>query len=121
MSTMSYKGYAATVAFDPVDLIFAGRIIGINDVVGFHADSAQDLVSAFHEAVDDYLETCAAIGKRPERPYSGKVMVRTDPELHAKIALAAKVLGVSINQPAESALRNVSERTLAERVVSAGR
>jgi predicted HicB family RNase H-like nuclease len=117
MNAMSYKGYTATVEFDPADLIFVGRIAGINDVIGFHSDTANGLVEAFHEAVDDYVATCERVGKNPERPYSGNMMIRTDPELHAKVALAATVLGVSINQIAETALRQISECTLAERVV----
>ena len=32
-----YKGYVAAVEFDPEDAVFAGRLVGIKDVVGFHA------------------------------------------------------------------------------------
>lgn len=60
MSTLSYRGYVATVEFDSEDMILTGRIAGINDVVGFHAETPAELLAAFHEAVDDYLETCAA-------------------------------------------------------------
>ena len=79
MSTLSYRGYVATVEFDSEDMILTGRIAGINDVIGFHAESPAELVEAFHEAVDDYLETCAQIGKQPEKAYSGKVMFRVPP------------------------------------------
>lgn len=44
----------------------------MNDTVGFHADTVADLKRAFHEAVDDFVATCAAVGKKPERPYSGR-------------------------------------------------
>ena len=47
---------------------------GIVDGVGFHGDSVDELKAAFREAVDDYIETCAKIGKEPQRPFSGKVM-----------------------------------------------
>ncbi|BCH28345.1 hypothetical protein MesoLjLc_02750 [Mesorhizobium sp. L-8-10] len=60
MKSMVYKGYAARTEFDAEDEIFTGRIAGILDVVGFHADNVADLIAAFHEAVDDYLETCVA-------------------------------------------------------------
>jgi predicted HicB family RNase H-like nuclease len=59
-----YKGYSARVEFDDEDEIFVGRIAGINDVVGFHADTVEDLKAAFHEAVDDYLATCARAAAR---------------------------------------------------------
>ena len=78
MSTMSYKGFHARVGFDENDEIFTGRISGIQDIVGFHGDSVTSLKAAFHEAVDDYLETCASsaeallgkgdVSRRPGNP-----------------------------------------------------
>ena len=70
MNVMSYKGYTARVEFDAEDEIFFGHLAGINDIVGFHSDTVADLKAAFHEAVDDYVETCAKIGKTPEKPFS---------------------------------------------------
>ena len=84
--------------------IFTGRIAGIRDGVGFHADSVDSLRQAFHEAVEDYLETCAKIGKEPQRAYSGRVMFRVSPETHRKAALAAELSGKSLNQWAEEVL-----------------
>jgi predicted HicB family RNase H-like nuclease len=105
MNILSYKGFTAAVEFDADDMILIGRIAGINDVIGFHGDRPQDLVAAFRDAVDDYLDTCAKLGKEPERTYSGKVMLRVEPEVHASIALAAQLTGRSINQLGEEALR----------------
>ncbi len=95
MSTLSYRGYVATVEFDSEDMILTGRIAGINDIVGFHAETPAELLAAFHEAVDDYLEACSKLGKQPEKAYSGKVMFRVPPDLHARVALAAKLSGKS--------------------------
>ena len=67
MTTMSYKGYAARTDRDALDGIFYGRIAGITDGIGFHADSVEDMEVAFREAVDDYLETCGKIGKEPQK------------------------------------------------------
>jgi predicted HicB family RNase H-like nuclease len=108
---LRHKGYAARVEFDADDGIFFGRIAGIDDGVGFHADTVPGLIAAFEEAVDDYLETCARIGKAPDKPYSGKMMLRVSPETHAKAALAAKLAGKSLNQFGEEALRQAAERT----------
>jgi len=98
MNTMSYKGYLARVEYDDDDGIFFGRLAGIADGVGFHAETVAELKAAFHEAVDDYVETCARIGKSPQKPYSGNLMFRVDPELHAKAAIAAETAGLSLNQ-----------------------
>ncbi len=107
---LRHKGYSARVEFDADDRIFVGRIAGIADGVGFHADTVVGLVAAFEEAVDDYLETCAAIGKEPDKPYSGKLMLRVDPNVHARAALAAQLAGKSLNQFGEEALRTASEQ-----------
>ena len=112
MNVMSYKGYTARVEFDAEDEIFFGHLAGINDIVGFHSDTVADLKAAFHEAVDDYVETCAKIGKTPEKPFSGKVMFRVSPEVHAQAALAAELSGKSLNQWAEEALRETAARDL---------
>ncbi|MGR7993818.1 type II toxin-antitoxin system HicB family antitoxin [Xanthobacter sp. ZOL 2024] len=104
MSTMSYKGYQARVEFDADDEIFVGHLAGINDIIGFHADTVEGLKAAFHEAVDDYVKTCAKVGKAPQKPYSGKVMFRISPEVHANAALAAELAGKSLNEWAEEAL-----------------
>lgn len=65
MNVMSYKGYMARVEFDAEDGLLVGHIAGINDIVGFHASSVEELKSAFRDAVDDYLATCEAASKDP--------------------------------------------------------
>jgi predicted HicB family RNase H-like nuclease len=103
---LEHKGYRARVEFDADDQIFFGRLAGIRDGVSFHADNVSALLEAFREAVDDYLETCHQIGKKPERPYSGKLMLRVDPMIHAKSAEAAELAGKSLNQWTEDVLRH---------------
>ena len=107
-NTMSYKGYTARIEYDDEDGIFFGRIAGISDGVGFHAETVEDLRAAFHEAVEDYIETCAKVGKEPQKAYSGKMMFRVDPEVHRKAALAAELAGKSLNQWAEEALEKAA-------------
>ena len=113
MSVMTYKGYKARVEFDAEDEIFIGHLAGINDVVGFHAETVESLKAAFHEAVDTCVEVCRRAGKSPERPYSGQVMFRVAPEVHASAVLAAQLSGKSLNQWGEEALRHAAERSLA--------
>ena len=98
MSTMTYKRYAARVEYSDEDQCFIGRFAGIRDVIGFHGDSVASLRAAFEEAVDDYLETCAKLDRDPQRPFSGNLMLRIPPEVHAAVATAAEVSGKSINQ-----------------------
>jgi len=95
---MTYKGYAAQIEYSDEDRCFVGHIAGIQDVVGFHGESVAELRAAFEEAVDDYLETCAKLNRPPQKPYSGKLMLRIPPDIHAAVAMAAEVSGKSINQ-----------------------
>ena len=112
MKVMSYRGYAARVEFDAEDEIFTGRIAGIRDVIGFHGDSVAELKSAFHEAVDDYLAACAAIGKDPQKPYSGNLMLRVGADVHSRAALAAELSGKSLNQWSEDVLAQAAEKVV---------
>lgn len=98
MKAMNYKGYAARIEYSDEDGLFVGHIAGIRDVVGFHGDSVQVLRSAFEEAVDDYLDTCAKLNRAPQKPYSGKLSLRLEPELHASVAQQADLAHKSINQ-----------------------
>jgi predicted HicB family RNase H-like nuclease len=114
MSIMSFKGFLARVEFDAEDELFVGHIANIDDVIGFHADSVAGLKSAFHEAVDDYLDTCAKAGKVPDKPYSGNLMLRVPPAVHARAALAAKLSGRSMNEWGAETLDAAAERFLKE-------
>ena len=108
MSTMNYKGYAARIEYSDEDGCFIGHIAGIKDVIGFHAESVSELRVAFEEAVDDYLATCAKAGRAPQKPYSGKLMLRVPPEVHARAAMMAEAHGMSINQWAADVLSKAS-------------
>ncbi|GBL59516.1 type II toxin-antitoxin system HicB family antitoxin [Pseudomonas citronellolis] len=98
MSPMKYKGYVARIEYSDDDGLFIGHIAGIQDVIGFHGESVSELRQSFHEAVDDYLDTCAKLGREPQKPYSGKLSLRLDPALHARVALKAELSNKSINQ-----------------------
>lgn len=108
MNSMHYNGSVARIEFDQDDEVFVGRIVGVDDVISFHANEVDALKSAFHEAVDDYLETCARIGKEPQKAYSGNVMFRLQPETHRRMALAAALQGKSLNQWAEEVLNEAA-------------
>ena len=109
MNTLTYKGYTARIDFDDRDNILVGRLLGIQDIIGFHADNVTALRTAFEEAVDDYLDVCEKIGKSPEKPVSGKILLRVPPEIHAAALIKAQAVGKSLNQWAIEALsREVS-------------
>jgi predicted HicB family RNase H-like nuclease len=111
---MEYKGYFAKVEFDDEDNIFHGEIINLRDVITFEGETVEELRKAFHDSVEDYLEFCAERGEDPEKPYSGKFMVRVDPGLHKIIAIQARKTGKSLNAWVnETLLKNITQQSQA--------
>jgi predicted HicB family RNase H-like nuclease len=104
MNTLRHNGYSARVEFDADDRLFVGHIAGIQDIVGFHGSSVDELEAAFHVAVDDYLAACRKLKQGPNKPFSGRVMLRLPPEVHARASAAAQVQGLSFNQWAAQVL-----------------
>ncbi len=97
-NTMSYHGYTARVEYDPRDNIFVGHVIGLFESISFHGETVADLVEGFHLAIQHYLDDCTAAGRKPQKPYSGKIMLRVPPEIHAYVATMAEAHGKSLNQ-----------------------
>ncbi|WP_325436673.1 type II toxin-antitoxin system HicB family antitoxin [Pseudomonas nitroreducens] len=98
MTPMKYQGYAARIEYSDDDGLFIGHVAGIRDVIGFHGESVSELRVAFEEAIDDYLATCEKLGRESQRPFSGKLSLRLDPQLHAQVAIKAELSNQSINQ-----------------------
>ena len=109
--TMKYKGYHGSIEYSLADDCLHGRLLGITDLISYEGGSVKEIKAAFKEAVDDYLAFCKETAKQPNKPYSGKVMFRIDPEVHAKAALAAQLKGVSLNQWAEEVLADATKQT----------
>ncbi len=108
MNAMFYKGYSARIEFDAEDRIFVGHLAGIRDIVGFHGSSVNELVAAFHEAVDGYLAHCAQLNLPANKPFSGRVLLRMPAEVHARASVAAQMAGISLNQWATNALEQAT-------------
>jgi predicted HicB family RNase H-like nuclease len=94
---MQYKGYMGRVEFDDDADLFHGEVIGLRDVITFQGRTVDELKGAFHDSVDDYLAFCARRGEEPEKPLTGKLMLRLPPDLHRKVYVAAKEEGMSLN------------------------
>ena len=101
---LEYKGYYASVHFSSEDDVFYGKIVAIDDLVNFEGASVKELKKAFHEAVDDYLETCAAIGKEPNKTYKGTFNVRISTDLHKAAAVYAASKNISLNDFVKKAI-----------------
>ena len=94
---MTYKGYTGVFDYDPDHEIFHGEVIGISDVITFQGRSVPELKEALQDSVEDYLDFCKELGKKPAKPFSGRFSLRLGAELHAAVARAAARGGESMN------------------------
>ncbi len=94
---LSYKGYIGRVEFDDSTDIFHGEIVGIRDIITFQGQSVSELRKAMQDSVEDYLAMCKKHKRDPEKPFSGKLILRLNSELHRNVACAALKAGKSIN------------------------
>jgi predicted HicB family RNase H-like nuclease len=94
---LKYKGYTGHAIFDDEAGIFHGEVDDTRDVITFQGRSVDELETAFRESIDDYLEWCAERGKSPDKPFSGRVVLRMPPPLHRRLATEASRQGKSLN------------------------
>jgi predicted HicB family RNase H-like nuclease len=104
MDILKYKGYEGTAELDMARCVCRGKILFIDDVVSFEAAAPAALQKEFEEAVDDYIETCAALGRPAKLPLKGQFNVRVPPALHRATALRAMKENVSLNDVVVRAL-----------------
>lgn len=94
---IGYRGYTGVFEYDDEYEFFAGHVINTRDGINFEGKSVSELNSSMRRAVDDYLEFCEETGRKPSKPYSGRVLVRIDPELHRRLASRAAHRRMSMN------------------------
>lgn len=102
--TLEYKGFQGSVNFDLETNVLHGKILHINDLVSYEAESVDGLNKSFIEAVEDYLETCELLGVEPEKPFSGSFNIRIGQELHKDLAKFSARHGSSINDVVKEAI-----------------
>ena len=98
MSSMTHRGYTARIEYDERDNIFVGRILGIRGIISFHGETVSELRTQFEHAIDDYLAECDEKGIKPEKPASGKLLLRVPPDVHGRAMVVAQASGKSLNQ-----------------------
>ena len=118
---LSYKGYSGTVRFDPDEEIFHGEVSGLRDVVTFQGHSVREIKQAFRDSIDDYLELCQESGRSPDKPFSGRLVLRMPPELHRALHDLAAAEQVSLNRVIVRLLEtSLAPPELQQRPASAG-
>jgi predicted HicB family RNase H-like nuclease len=105
---MYYEGYTARIEFDERDNIFVGRVLGLRHMISFHGETVSELRNEFKAAIEDFLLDCKEQGIKPEKPASGKLMLRVPPEVHSAAIVAAQASGKSLNQWATEVLQKAA-------------
>ncbi|MBR4826388.1 MAG: type II toxin-antitoxin system HicB family antitoxin [Bacteroidales bacterium] len=99
MGNLNYKGYSGSVKYSDEDKCFYGTVPGMrHSHIYFEGESVKDLQKDFEAAIDYYLEDCAQRCIEPEKPYSGKLVLRMESDLHGEAAERAAALGISLNE-----------------------
>lgn len=95
---LNYKGYHGQVDFDEEAGLFQGEVLDLRDVITFQGKSVAELEQAFRDSIDDYLEFCKQDEVEPDRPFSGRLMLRLPTDVHRNVYIKAKNEGKSLNE-----------------------
>jgi predicted HicB family RNase H-like nuclease len=106
---MTYKGYGCAIRFDEDADIFHGEVTGLRDVVTFQGRSVEELKRALRESIDDYLEFCTSRGEAPDKPFSGRFLLRVEPALHRRLVELSSEEGESLNSWIASRLGELTQ------------
>jgi predicted HicB family RNase H-like nuclease len=101
---MHYKGYAGVLEIDEESGMLYGNVVGLRDMITFQGETVAGATKAFHDSVECYLELCASRNEPPEKPFSGKFLVRISSDLHRTLVEEAQARHVSLNALVEKAL-----------------
>jgi predicted HicB family RNase H-like nuclease len=104
-SLLVYKDFKAEVRFDQDEENVVVKIIGRPGF--FSARNRRHAEEEFHRVVDKELinQVTEHEKKLLKRGYSGNIAIRTSPELHQELTLAADRAGVSLNNYIEKNLQ----------------
>src|SRR3954468_24197371 len=101
---MKYKGYTGVLEIDEESGILYGDVVGLRDVITFQGETVPEARQAFQDSVDCYLGLCASRDEPPEKPFSGKFLVRISSDLHRTLVEEAHSRNVSLNALVEKTL-----------------
>lgn len=107
-NVMQINGYQALIVFDPEISLFRGEFLGLSGGADFYATDVEGLRREGETSLRVYLEACQKRGIDPQKRYSGKFVLRLDPETHEAAAIAAAAHGKSLNQWAVETLKEAA-------------
>lgn len=108
MSILTHDGYIAEVELDEDAGILHGQVINTTAVLTFQGKTVDEVKKAFVDTIEDYVAWCKERGKEPEKPYSGRLMLRLSPALHRRLANEAARQHKSLNALIAETLERVA-------------
>lgn len=109
---MQHKGYQGEVEVEHDE--FHGVVVDLHrDHVDFRGRTIDEVREAFRDSVDFYLKGCEEDGEEPERPFSGRFVVRLPPATHRRASTLSRIENRSLNAVVADAI----ETYLADRGV----
>jgi len=109
-NVMTIGGYQAVINFDPDIKMFRGEFLGLNGGADFYAKDVEGLQREGETSLKVFLEACAEDGVDPRKHFSGKFVLRIDPNTHEAAIIAAAANGKSLNQWAADAIKDAAQR-----------
>ncbi|MAA73905.1 MAG: toxin-antitoxin system HicB family antitoxin [Salinisphaeraceae bacterium] len=92
------QGHSLTHLIDALIAKYIAHRYREQDVITFQGKTVEEIEKRFGDSVDDYLGFCAQRGEKPDKPFTGRRMLRLPPELHRRAYLGAQREGKSLNQ-----------------------
>lgn len=95
---LKYRGYTGSVEYSNEDSCLYGKVQGLKGtLISYEGETVDEIQRNFRKAVDCYLESCKERGIEPQKPYSGRLVLRMSSDIHGRIAVAAAAAGTTIN------------------------
>ena len=98
MNVLTYKNYEGSAELDMDRMTCRGKILFIEDLVTYEAESPSELQAEFEAAVDDYIETCRQLNREPKKPLKGLFNVRVPPDLHKQLHIRSMLDQCTLNE-----------------------
>lgn len=104
INEMNYKGYIGSIEASPEDGILYGKLLYIQALITYEAETVSELKNAFEDSVDFYLADCKQEGVAPEKPCKGSFNIRVGHDMHLAAVQAANREHKSLNEWVRGAL-----------------
>lgn len=98
INQLTINGQKAIVSYDPEINMLRGEFLGLSGGADFYSDNLEGLKKEGEISLRVFMDACLEDGVKPFKSYSGKFILRTDPEIHAAAIHAAAAAGKSLNQ-----------------------